>query len=393
MRVNQSALPPRGRPRALLSAALVLLAVAPGCVSRRREVPAAGAPHVPEYLGDAARSGSADEELSSEPRERWRAQPGRGTLGAVAVGDSVVVVASVDRWASALDARTGHLFWRVRADGPLGAGPAVGDGRVFVAEQGGGGRVLAIRLRDGKKIWRQKVGEVSAPILLDRGTVYGVTRRGIAFALRAEDGRPRWQRMVGSGSRTGPLLVGGRVTLVTVADTLVVLDAVSGRVVSRRGLPAGVLSPLARIDDSTIAVASPVGALMAVRLPRGDVRWRVDVGAPVFGAPVVLRDTVYALTNRCTLWAVPTGRPTRADTLPMPSAPPEAGACTTVAAPALVRGGVLVATVSGHLIYVSRATRRVVWTRQTRGELRHPPGIRNGHIVVAPLLGDVVSFR
>ena len=117
------------------------------------------------------------------------------------------------------------------------------------------------------------------------------------------------------------------------------------------------------------------------------------MGAPVFGAPVVLRDTVYALTNRCTLWSVPTESPARADTLPMPPTPAEAGTCTTVAAPALVRSGVLVATVSGHLIYVSRATRRVVWTRQTRGELRHPPAIRNGHIVVAPLLGDVVSFR
>jgi len=356
-------------------------------------VPIAGAPDAREYLGEPGRAASAGEQLSADPRERWRAQPGRGTLGTVALGDSVVVVASVDRWASALDARTGRLFWRVRADGPLGAGPAVGDGRVFVAEQGGGGRVMAIRLRDGKKGWRQKVGEVSAPLLLDQGTLYGVTRNGVAFALRSDNGRPRWQRSVGAGSRTGPLLVGGRVTLVTVADTLVVLDARTGRVVGRRGLAVGVLAPLARIDDSTIAIASPAGALMAVRLPRGDVRWRVDVGAPVFGSPVVLRDTVYALTNRCTLWAVPTTVPARADTLPMPSAPGEAPDCTTVAAPALVRDGVLVATVGGQLIYLNRAARRVVWTRQTRGELRQPPGIHNGQIVVAPLLGDVVSFR
>jgi hypothetical protein len=67
--------------------------------------------------------------------------------------------------------------------------------------------------------------------------------------------------------------------------------------------------------------------------------------------------------------------------------------CTTVAGPTVVRDGVLVATVGGEVLFFDRAARRAIWARQLRGELRHPAILRNGQIVVAPLLGDVVTLR
>lgn len=368
--------------------------VAGACARGARAVPSGGASEVRQYLGDAQRAGTAGEALSRDPRELWRASAGRGTLGAVALGDSVAVVASVDRWVSALRIGDGRPYWHRRLDAPLGAGALIGGGRVFAAEQSASGRVVALRLRDGKRVWRRSIGGVASPLLLDGETVYGVSRAGMAFALRADDGRVRWQRGVGAGSRSGPILLRGRIALVTVADTFVVLDAATGRVEGRRGLAHGVGAPLARIDDSTIAVASPSGLLTALALPGGEARWRVSTGAPVFGAPVVARDTVFVLTNRCTLWAVPVAAPASADTLPIPTTDESRHLpCTTVAAPGLVRDGVLVATIGGALLFVDRGARRTVWSRQLPGELRHPPAIRNGQMVVAPLLGDVVSYR
>lgn len=397
MRVNGIA--PRRRARVVrASRALSLGAAAAlahgGCASRARAVPRPGTVEIRDYLGDPSRAAAANETLSADPRQLWRTAAGRGSLGPVALGDAVAVVASVDRWVTALDLRTGRPYWRKRAEAPMGVGALVGGGKVYVAELGGGGRVVAMRLRDGKRLWRRAVGAVSSPMVLDGGTIYGVSRDGRAFALRADDGRPRWQRVVGGGSRTGPLVLRGLVALVTVADTLVVLDAASGRVEARRALPGGVAAPLARMDDSTLAVASPGGWMAAVALPSGEVRWRVDTGAPVAGSPAVTRDTLFALTERCTLWAVPVGAPAARDTLALaPLAADDGAPCTTVAAPGLVRGGVVVATVAGTLLYFDRATRRLLWSRRLPGELRHPPGIRNGQLVAAPLLGDVVSFR
>jgi hypothetical protein len=94
---------------------------------------------------------------------------------------------------------------------------------------------------------------------------------------------------------------------------------------------------------------------------------------------------VFALASDCTLWAVPLADPTRADSTGV--------GCVTEAAPTLVRGGVLVATVTGDVIFFDRTARRRVWTRTVRGPLRHPPLVRHGQILVAPTLGEVVSFR
>jgi len=284
----------------------------------------------------------------------------------------------------AIDTRTGRLFWRYHGDSPYGVGPVMGDGRIFAASEGPDGKLTAIALQNGKKRWQARIGDVGAPLALGDSAVYVVTQTGFAIAFRARDGRRLWQRLVGP-SRSGPLVVGGRIAIVTLTDTLALLDASTGASVSRTGLTTSTLAPLAAADDSTIVLASPDGAVLAIALPSGRPRWRVATGAPIFGAPAAVGDTVFALTNRCTLWTIPLRAPAAADSAGL--------GCITVAGPAVVRGGVLVATVAGEVIYFDRAARRTVWTRQIKGELRHPPAIRNGQIIVAPSIGDVVSFR
>jgi outer membrane protein assembly factor BamB len=164
-----------------------------------------------------------------------------------------------------------------------------------------------------------------------------------------------------------------------------VLDAASGKVEVRAALPATAVAPLARLDDSTVVLASPMGSVLAVALASGRVRWEVHTGAPVSGAPAVADDTVFALTNTCTLWAIPVAAPTQPDT--------SAVGCVTEAGPTIVRNGVLVATVRGEVIYFDRAAGRRVWTRSVRTEVRQPPAVHNGQIIVAPILGPIVSFR
>jgi outer membrane protein assembly factor BamB len=324
------------------------------------------------------------ERVDSAPASVWRAAAGRGTVGAPAVGDRVTVVATVDRWVYALDTRTGQLFWRYRGEGPYGAGPVMAAGRVFAATEGREGKLTAIALASGRRRWQANVGDVAAPLALGDSTVHGATQQGVAFAFRADNGRRLWTRTVGP-TRSGPLLLARAVVYATLTDSLVVLDAATGAALGRGSLPVSSAAPLARLDDSTAVLASPSGRVLAVAVPSGRVRWEVSTREPVYGSPVVMGDTVYALTNRCTLWVIPVTAPTSAASTSL--------GCVSEAAPAIVQGGVLVATVRGEVIYYSRDNGRKVWTRSVRGELRHPPAVRNGQIVVAPILGPVVSFR
>jgi outer membrane protein assembly factor BamB len=296
----------------------------------------------------------------------------------------VTAVATVDRWVYAIDTRTGRTFWRYKGASPYGTGPVMDDHNVYAASEGLEGKLTAIRLSNGKRRWEARVGDVGGPLTVRDSSVYGGTQTGTAFAYAASNGRRRWAKVVGA-TRSGPLVVGKWVALATLTDTLVVLDAATGSVVSRATLPASTIAPLARLDDTTIVMGSPGGSVLAIALPSGRVRWEVTTGAPVFGVPAVSQDTVYALTNRCTVWAIPAAAPTRPDTAAI--------GCVTEAGPTVVRGGVLVATIGGEVIYYDRASDRRVWTRTVRGELRHPPAVRNGQILIAPILGPVVSFR
>src|SRR4051812_45286894 len=196
---------------ATLACLCAALAATLACARGAGHVPDAAGIDVRQYLGDARRSADRDETISPDARERWRASAGRGTLGSVALGDSVAVVAAVDRYVTALATRDGRTYWHKRLDAPLGAGALVSGGRVYVGEQSGGGHVVALRLRDGKRVWRRAVGGTSSPLQLRAGTIYGVSRAGTAFALNAEDGRVKWERRLGAGSRTGPIALGTRV--------------------------------------------------------------------------------------------------------------------------------------------------------------------------------------
>ena len=347
-------------------------------------MPHAGDNDVRDFLRVASRAPALEETIDSAPEQIWKVAAGRGTLGQVALGERVVAVASVDRWIYLLDARTGKPYWRYRGEAPFATGPLIGYGRVFAATGSQEGRVAAVNLYTGKRRWSTRVGDVSAPLVLADTTVYGATQSGTLFALRSGNGKPRWVRRV-APIRSSPLVAGDRLAAVTLADTLLVLDRWTGRPLVRAALPAGTASPLALVDDTTAALASPTGGVMLVTLTSGVVRWRQPVPTPIFGAPVVARDTVFALSNDCTLWAIPVAAPASADSAAL--------GCVAVAPPVLTRGGVLVATVGGELLYFDRSARRRIWTRTVRGELRQPPSLRHGQIVVAPTVGDVVSFR
>jgi hypothetical protein len=369
-RVNVSLLP------------LVIATVA--CVATFRDVPRGGVNEWRDYLGGPTRAPSAGERVDSAPRIAWLAEAGRGIDGAPAVGERVTIVTSADRWVYALDTRSGDLLWRFRGPDAFGVGAVMGAGIVFAATETGDGVVVAIDLFTGKRRWQARLGRVNAPFALRDSTLYVVTQAGLLYALDARTGAIRWSRVAAS-SRAGPLVTESFIAVASVSDSIFVFARASGRQLARAGLPVGVIAPLAAWGDSTAVVASPAGALIAVGLPDGAVRWRVNTGDPVVGSPAVDADTVYAVTAACALWRIPAGGP--------PDGSPTRLGCRTRAGPTLLRNGVLVATVGGTLQLHDREGRQRHWSVDIGGEFRHPAIIQHGQIVIAPILGDVVSLR
>jgi hypothetical protein len=369
-------------PSGTVNAALALLLAA--CAVTFRDVPRAGVNEVHEYLGTPTRTPAVLEQLDSIPEPAWSAQVGRGVTGMPAVGERVTIIASVDRWVYALDTRAGTLFWRYRGQDAYGVGAVIGNGVVYVATETGDGFVTAIDLYTGKRRWQIRVGLISAPLTLRDSTLYVVTNAGLLFALDARSGATRWSRVAGA-SRGGPLVTESFIAVPSLSDSLFVFAVDGGRALTRTAMPSGVTAPLAMLHDSLVVAASPAGGVFALTLPQGAVAWRVETRDPIPGAPVVHGDTVFAITNSCALWQVPSRAPGAATMQALP--------CRTRTGPAILRDGVLVATVAGDLLFHDRSGGGRQWTLGIGGDLRHPPIVQHGQIVVAPVLGDVVSFR
>jgi len=369
---------------ATIVAMLIALATSSGCGLWQRDVAPSNGGEVHEYLGALSRRNAELERIDPAPRVVWEATTGRGTAGAVALGERVTVVTTVDRRVVALDTRTGKLLWQWRGGNTFAAGPVMAEGVVYAASEGSNGTLTALSVSSGRRRWYHRVGDVGSPITLRHGRIYGATTSGFAFAYDAATGEREWTYRVGP-TRSGPLVVGERMLIVTTTDSLLVLEAATGRVESRAGLPASTVAPLALIDDSTFAMGAPSGSVIAVAIPSGAVRWEVKTDGAVFGAPIVWNDTVWALTNDCVFWAIPAADPETARSTSL--------GCVTKAAPALVRDGVLVATVGGTLALYDRSDGRLRWADTLRSEIRHPPMVLNGQIVVAQTVGDVVSYR
>ena len=371
------------RQRRVLVAVALTLAL-PGCGLWARKVAPPDGGEVRDYLGSSARRQAPPEVVSDSPQVTWRSTPGRGSAAPVAVGERITAVATLDRRVLALDTRTGKLLWQWRGASTFAAGPVMGDGMLFVASEGRSGTLTALALASGRRRWYHRVGDVGSPITLRHGRVYGATTAGSAVAYEAASGRRVWLYRV-APTRSGPAVIGEHVVIVTTDDSISVLEAATGRLVSRRGLPSTSIAPLTIVDDSTVAFTSPTGAVVAFAVPSGEVRWQVTTGNPVLGAAVASRDTIFALTNNCVLWTIPVATPEAARSQPL--------GCFTKAAPAVVRDGVLVATVNGILALHSRSDGRLRWADTLRSEIRHPPMVLNGQFVVGQTYGDVVSYR
>lgn len=253
-------------------------------------------------------------------KEIWRKDFSIPLRGAPAFADGKVYVSTQDNQLFALSAATGEEAWSASAlvenAGLLGAGaPAIfGDTLVIGFSSG---ELNAIKTDTGQVAWQDNLSrtsrltalasltDIDASPVIDRGRVFAIGHGGRMIALDLATGERVWERSIGGLST--PWVAGDFLFVITADSQIVALTRKDGKirwvtqlqryqdVKARSGLvrwQGPVLASdrlILTASNGYVATVSPyTGALLSLtKLPSGT--WL---------APVVARDMLYVLTNQ-----------------------------------------------------------------------------------------------
>jgi outer membrane protein assembly factor BamB len=153
----------------------------------------------------------------------------------------------------------------------IDADPVIDSGQVFALGQGG--RMVALELVSGQRLWELNIAGISTPWVAG-DWVFVVTDDAKLLAIARANGKIRWINQLprylkekskrGPISYSGPVLAGGRLMVAGSNGALINVDPTTGAFQSQTALRAGIsLAPV--VANSTLYVLDDSGRLHAFR--------------------------------------------------------------------------------------------------------------------------------
>lgn len=271
-------------------------------------------------LGDVAMLDAATGDVA------WTVRPGGPLRGAPTVSNGHVYVVSQDNQLFALKAEDGSVVWNEAATFELAgifgvASPAAGAGTVVAGFSSG--ELNAYRYENGRIVWQDalsrtsistavaSLSDIDADPVIDRGVVYAVGQGGRMVALELNTGQRLWELSI-AGIST-PWVAGEWIFVVTDDARLLCIARSSGKVrwitqldrwrkaKSKKG-PINWTGPV--LGGGRLILANTEGRLVNVDPATGKVLTEVKAGGAIRQAPIIANETLYVLTQegRITAW-------------------------------------------------------------------------------------------
>ncbi|MDP8993937.1 MAG: PQQ-like beta-propeller repeat protein [Pseudomonadota bacterium] len=256
----------------------------------------------------------------------WQVRPGGPLRGAPTIGNQNVYVVTQDNQLYALNQATGETRWSrsgsVEASGVFGvAAPAFGQSTVVAGYSSG--ELTAYRYENGQEVWSDALTrttvttsvhaltDIDADPVIDQGRVYAIGQGGRMVALELNTGQRIWELNI-AGIAT-PWVAGEWVFVVTDQAQLLAIARASGRVrwmtqlqryrdvEDRRG-PITWRGPV--LAGNRLVLVNTLGQIAYVSPADGTVQATVDTRTPISLPLVVANNTLYILNDdaRLTAW-------------------------------------------------------------------------------------------
>jgi len=250
----------------------------------------------------------------------WTVKPGGPLRGAPTVADGAVYVMSQDNQIYSLKAADGASNWSSAAAleiaGVFGsASPAVARGTIVAGFSSG--ELNAYRYENGRAVWQDalsrtsistsvaSLSDIDADPVIDGNQVFAVGKGGRMVALELNSGQRIWEQNV-AGIST-PWVAGDWVFVVTDEAKVVAMARATGKVRWINQLPRwenpkgkkGLIyysGPI--LAGDRLILAGSNGVLVNINPDNGSFQSQTNVGAGVSLPPVVAGSTLYILDDR-----------------------------------------------------------------------------------------------
>ena len=311
-------------------------------------------------------------------KQMWRVSAGKGSdkgsqlTAPPIVAGGLVYVLDAEAHVFAFDAQTGARAWdKSVAPSDLSAGR-----------------------RRWLRFWRSRTAGAAkgfgGGIAYESGKLYVATGFGTVFALDAKTGNQMWLTNTVVPVHSAPVVVDGRVYIITQENQTQALDAADGRLLwDHRGAveSAGIISSASvGVVGDTVVVPYSSGELFALRAQNGTPAWTdslsrtgnvtaLTVINDIAGRPVIDRNMVFAVSHSGTMAAINLRSGSRAWTRNI------AGIQT----PLIAGDFVYLVSTDAQVVCMNRQDGRVRWTAQLPSFGR-PAKKRNPIVWTGPLL-------
>lgn len=153
----------------------------------------------------------------------------------------------------------------------IDADPVIDNGQVFAVGQGG--RMVALELTSGQRVWELNIAGISTPWVAG-DWLFVVTDDAKLMAIATANGKIRWitqlpqfqkeSKKQGMISYAGPILAGGRLFVTSTSGTMISVDPDKGNVLGQTDMRASMRQPPV-VANSTLYVLDDDARLHAFR--------------------------------------------------------------------------------------------------------------------------------
>ncbi|HVL87045.1 MAG TPA: PQQ-binding-like beta-propeller repeat protein [Candidatus Thermoplasmatota archaeon] len=338
--------------------------------------PLAAAQDWPMLHGNAAHTGSHGLSGGADGAVLWKFLAADAIEASPAVADGNVFVGDRAGRLYAVNA-SGFPVWNRSLGTSISSSAAVVGGVVYVgsAQAGGAGRLHALRAADGADVWPpfSTPRIVHASPAVAEGRVYFAHEGGEVVALDAATGTRVWNRTLGGDVYSSPTVAEGLLYVGAYDHAVYALNASTGAVAWQRST-GGLVDSTPAVSGGVVYVGSWDHRLYAWDAQTGAPRWNVSTGGAIVSDPSVAGGVVYVGSGSTKLhayrasdgverWSFETGG--------------------LVATSAAVSGDTVYFGSVDDWVYALNATDgRLRWSRQTGGDVWSSPAVVDGTVYV-----------